>query len=110
MDSATNLDETPHLLALDEHTVAIFLQIPASKVAFLQSLIETYEGLGTVRTVNVRESLVALISTKEQLPVCLEILESLKPATPWSFHTKLSLEMRKEYFGFMKTETSESTF
>lgn len=99
-----------HLLQLDEFAIAIFLKLPASKVAFLQSLLETYEGLGTVRTLDVKNSLIAVITTTSQLATCEEVLNQIKPQVSWSYATEINPDKKNEYFGFMKTETSESAF
>ncbi len=102
-------DQT-HLLQLDEFAIALFVKLPASKVAFLQSLLETYEGLGTVRTLDVKNSLIAVITTTLQLATCEELLNSVKPIVSWSYAQELEDQTKQEYFGFMKTETTESTF
>ncbi len=100
-------EDQNHLIQLDEIAIAIFIKLPASKVAFLQSLLETYEGLGTVRTLDVKNSLIAIITTSEQLSLCQQLLNEIKPQVSWVYATELDTQTK---LGFMHTESAESTF
>lgn len=79
------MDTREALHQLDPHTFGIYLEVPAAKVVFFQAVFETYEGLGTVRTIDIGRSLVCLVTTDSQLEQCLAALESLKARVPWRF-------------------------
>ena len=68
---------------LDECTWAVFLQVPPARVVLLQSCFETYEGLGTVRTIGKEAPTVCILTSDESLQDCLAALESLREYTGW---------------------------
>ena len=68
---------------LDSHTYAIYLEVPGSKVVLLQSLFENYEGLGTVRTLDIRKSLVCILTTSSLKEDCLRALSEMRNLVPW---------------------------
>lgn len=68
---------------LDEHARAIFLQLPPSDVVLLQALIESYEGVATVRTIDLKRSLVCVVTTASLLETTCQLLEGLKPTVRW---------------------------
>jgi hypothetical protein len=75
-------DPTP--IALDENTVAFYLTVENSQIVVFQAIVESYEGLGSVRTVDVGASLVSIIAPKDQLNDCQRVLRSLKKEVPWT--------------------------
>jgi len=68
---------------LDAHTWAIFLEVPGSKIVSLQALFETYEGLGTLRTIDAQNSLVCVLTTDSLLTDCKQALDSIRNMIPW---------------------------
>jgi hypothetical protein len=76
--------ERQGVVALDEHTFAIFLIVPPREVVLLQSIFELYEGVGTVRTLEVKRSLTCIITTKELLSDCLHILDQIHTLIDWT--------------------------
>jgi hypothetical protein len=58
--------------------------VPPEQVVFLQSLLETYEGLATVRTVDVETSTVVLICSDSGKQDVQALLESLSGRVKWS--------------------------
>ena len=68
---------------LDPYTYAIYLEVPGSKVVLLQGLFENYEGLGTVRTLDIRKSLVCILTTSSVKDECLAALNGIKSLVPW---------------------------
>jgi hypothetical protein len=66
-------------VTLDEGTVALYLKVAGSRIVLFQAIFETYEGLGTVRTIDVRKALVSVITTPSQVPDCQSLLTSIKP-------------------------------
>jgi len=68
---------------LDDATVAYTLEVPASSIVLIQALFETYEGIAVVRTINVKRSLISVITTPELSATCAEIIHDLAPLVPW---------------------------
>lgn len=77
------MDLTSRAERLDEHTWALYLQVDGAQVVLLQALFETYEGLGTVRTLDIRKSLVCILTTPPQLKDCCGALESMRGEIEW---------------------------
>jgi len=74
---------------LDPHTWGIYLEVPGSKVVLLQALFELYEGLGTVRTIDIKRSLVCVMTTNTLLEQCLSALQELRSEVPWRFAERI---------------------
>ena len=72
-----------HIQALDPVTFAIYLKAPPAKVVLLQALFENYEGVATIRTLDIKKSLLSVLCTASMLPDTLKILEALKPLVAW---------------------------
>lgn len=70
-------------LKLDSHTWAFFLEVPPARVVLLQSCFETYEGLGTVRTLGEEKPIVCVLTSEDSREDCLAALQSLLPQTGW---------------------------
>ncbi len=68
---------------LDDLTRAIYLTVPGEDVVKLQAYFEQYEGIGIVRTLSIKKSLVAIITTPSMLVECFHVLEDLKQQIPW---------------------------
>lgn len=68
---------------LDEITRAVVIKLPCSKIVYLQGLMESYEGLGTIRTLDPQASLVAVITTNTLLSEVLDLLNSEKAILYW---------------------------
>lgn len=63
---------------LDEQTYVIYLEVPPSQVVLLQGLFELYEGLGTVRTLDIPRSLVCILTTPSFIEDCIDVLEAIE--------------------------------
>jgi len=72
---------------LDDRTWVIYLQVPGPQVVLFQALFENYEGLGIVRTLDIRTSRVCLLTTGSMLPDCMTALENIRGLVPWRFLT-----------------------
>ena len=68
---------------LDEHTWAMFLEVPPARVVLLQAVFEIYEGLGTVRTIGVERPVVCVLTPDGLLDECFLALNSLREQTSW---------------------------
>lgn len=72
-------------IALDDYAGVIMLRVPSSMVVYLQAFFELAEGLGAVRTYNVRENKVLILLTKDSYPDALKLLNSIKELVDWEF-------------------------
>ena len=69
----------------EHESVVIYLDCPGSHVVLLQAFFDLYEGLGVVRTLDIKRSLVCILTTPSMLAECLEALESIKDKVHWRF-------------------------
>ena len=79
------MDKTSPALELDSQTLALPLRVPGSQVVLLQAYFELYEGLGTVRTVSIQDSLICIITTPSMVCDCIEALNAIQPQVQWRF-------------------------
>ena len=86
----------------DKITPIIFLEIPAAKVVLFQAFFELYEGLGLVRTLDMRKNLICVITMDSQLAECCNALDAIKPQINWKPASIPSLEEKEKYLGFFK--------
>ena len=74
----------PKAIELDPNTASFYLQLAnGNQIVILQALIESYEGIGSVRTIDISESLVAVITPKDQVADCQSLLSSLQKEIPY---------------------------
>lgn len=83
MSSLTDREWEELPVQLDENCTAIFLSLPSSNIVLLQAHLEIYEGLGMLRTQNVKDSIVTVLTTPSALPECRMLLEALRPELQW---------------------------
>lgn len=60
----------------------IFLKIPTPDIAYLKFLIESYEGVGIVRTVDQRQAIVVLLIAEDHMDTVRSILASVRQESP----------------------------
>jgi len=60
------------------HTVRVKCTIPKKNVLMLNSIIDSYEGIGLVRTVDASKGAVVIYSTNDQYEKVLDVLAELK--------------------------------
>ena len=90
----------------DDETRILYLEVPGSKVVLLQSFFELYEGLGLVRTIDIRSSQVCIITTTSQLDDSFKALYDIREAVPWRLIAKPdSIKNEKNIF-FKKANRS----
>ena len=68
---------------LDDSTYGIFLSLDKDYVVLLQGFLETYEGIGTIRSLSKKDSLVCIITTNSMLDDCIEFLNAIKDQIKW---------------------------
>ena len=86
------------IIALDDLTIALAIKVPGSRVAFLQSLFESYEGVGSVRTIDIQRGEVIIMTTPDQLAECKKILEDEKKQLKWSADSQLNKDELQKIF------------
>ena len=69
--------------ALDDHTRVAYLEVPGKFVVLLQAFFELYEGVGIVRTLDIRRSLVSILVPTALENDCKEILNAIRGQVPW---------------------------
>lgn len=74
---------SPNADTIDSQTRAFYFEVPRSNVVFFQALFETYEGIATVRTLNLERSLVCVLTTASLAPLCLELLNAAQEELEW---------------------------
>lgn len=89
---------------LDEVTSCIYLKVPEKKVVFMQSIFEIYDGVATVRTLDIKNSLICIIVPNTNLELCLEILESIKNDVGFEFICKPNDDVNASYLGFKNSK------
>src|SRR5437868_180480 len=87
---------------LDSETFAIYLEVPGSKVVLLQAFFEHYEGVGVVRTLDIRRSLVCILTTPAMLDEALRVLDAAHEELGWRFAPLPAAEDRERYRGYFK--------
>lgn len=68
---------------IDEIGRAIYLYCPCDQIVLLQGYFETYEGLGIIRTIDSKNSLISIITTSDMIENCLGFLNAIKPEIAW---------------------------
>lgn len=96
------------LEVLDQEAVVLYLEVPASKVVLLQAYFELYEGVGVVRTLNIRTSLICILTTNSMLNDTLRVLEAIQAATLWKFAPRPSEAERERYLGYFSHASNHS--
>ena len=86
---------------LDPFTRAIYLEVPSSKLVLFQAFFELFEGVALVRTLNVKRSLVCVLTTLDLSAQCFTILEALRSIIEWrqvGRPDEASRELGEEFF------------
>lgn len=92
----------PCIDSIDEGTRALYLAVPGENVVMLQALIESYEGVALVRTLNIRKSLVCIITTPSMLEDTLTVLNALQPMIGWRFIDRPEEAVQELYLGYFR--------
>jgi len=94
--------------AIDEGTIAFYLEVPRSQIVMLQVIFESYEGVAVVRTLSPTRSLVSLLCPPSQRELVIQILHSIAHQIPWRMVTRAEagdFERELGYFRKSKEET-----
>jgi hypothetical protein len=74
------MNDTPIPFAMD--TISLLLQIPPQEIAYLSFIMESYEGVAVVRTLDPHEGLVELMVPPDYQDEIGEILKDLAQEFP----------------------------
>lgn len=85
---------------IDPGTWAYYLVVPSEKVVLLQAFFELYEGLGIVRTLNLRRSLVCVLTTPAVGADCAAALRAIQALIPWRMVPRPEEAERQLYLGY----------
>ena len=88
----------PFIDTLDDHCNALYLEVPGSKVVLFQAFFDTYESIGIVRTLSIRDSRICILTTPDTTPIALQILDSIHSFLPWRMLSERPVEAEKELF------------
>ncbi len=92
---------------IDTGTCAFYLIVPSEKVVLLQAFFELYEGIGIVRTLNLRRSLVCILTTPSMISDCRAALEAIRTMIPWSPVPRPDEAERQLYLGYFHESRKE---
>lgn len=71
-------------------TIALSVQIPSREIAFLTFVLDSYEGVATIRTVDPEKGIVELMVSPHQKEEIKEILSSLGDEFPIRYLTPVN--------------------
>lgn len=86
--------------SLDEITRAIYLEVPSAQVVMFQAFFEIFEGVGIVRTLSIRKSLICVLTTADCLAECFRILKALSNAIQWRQVVRPEEATQQLYLGY----------
>ncbi len=86
----------------DPLTPIVYIEVPSQKVVLFQAFFELYEGLGLVRTLDLKKNLLCVITSESQLTSCLEALNELKEQIQWKAARIPDAEEQERYLGFFR--------
>lgn len=86
----------------DPLTAIIYLEVPSQNVVLFQAFFELYEGLGLVRTLDLKKNLLCVVTSESQLEACLQALVDLKETIKWEAANIPNAEDQERYLGFFR--------
>ena len=92
----------------DPVTPVIYLNVPAGKVVLFQGFFELYEGLGLVRTLDMRKNLLCVITTVSQLEDCCNALNGFRAEVEWEPAAIPTDQEKDRYLGYFKNAKDNS--
>ena len=73
----------PIAVAIDDDTVALYLEVPRSHVVLLTVFFELYDGVGTVRTLSGPDPIICVMTTNGLKEDCIGVLEAVRNDVHW---------------------------
>lgn len=71
-------------------------------MVLFQAYFESYEAIGLVRTLDLRKSLVSVLTTKTQFEDCYKLLEAIQEEIRWHPAKIPTQELKDKYLGYGK--------
>jgi hypothetical protein len=68
----------------DSITVTFYLKVPRNQVILLQTYFELYDGVGTVRTISSPDPIVCVMTTRDLIEDCVNVLLAIRSEVQWS--------------------------
>ena len=65
--------------------VELYIRLPATDIAYVKFVFESYEGIAVVRTVDRTEAVIVLMVAGDFEHHARAILDSLRDEVPWQF-------------------------
>ncbi|HWP59870.1 MAG TPA: DUF4911 domain-containing protein [Candidatus Acidoferrales bacterium] len=62
----------------------IYLELSPEDIAYVKFVVESYEGVGIVRTVDRKKAVIVLLATESFLPTARQLADALKKEVPLS--------------------------
>ena len=69
--------------ATRQEVVEIYLELSPGDIAYLKFILESYEGIGVMRTIDRTKAVVVLMIAADFLQDARELLASLRHEVPW---------------------------
>jgi hypothetical protein len=66
-----------------QEIVEIFLELPPGDIAYLKFILESYEGIGVMRTIDRTKALVVLMIAADFVDDARAIIDALRAEVPW---------------------------
>ena len=73
----------------DDFFRPIYLRLPTENVVFLKFLLETYEGIGELRTLDNDKGLVVILALTDTKEIVEKMLASEKTSLKWEYTTDI---------------------
>lgn len=106
MTKIAQRDEIPESSILYEpsgNSLALLIHTSRDNIVIFQALFESYEGIGTVRTMDAEKSILSIITTSSMLDIVLDILFSRTSDNSfptWRFYEHITPAENLKYFEF----------
>jgi len=71
------------MTATGAEIVEIFLELPPGDIAYLKFILESYEGVGVMRTIDSTKAVVVLMIAADFLDDARALLDSLRAEVSW---------------------------
>lgn len=71
-------------MAVGDDTVAFLLEVPRSQIVLLQVFFELYDGVGTIRTLEVEKGIVCVMTSPSLENDCRSVLMGIREQVAWT--------------------------
>jgi len=89
-------------LSFDDICRIIFLNVAGSQVVLLQALFDTTEDIGIVRTIDIKSSLIGIMTITSMLTECASLLTSIQDKVNWRLAEVPPKYLQNRFKGYFK--------